>query len=186
MCKPAHAWRGDDRGSPRPDLHRASGCRAPEADPGVLVTSLDDDGAGEGDGREHRAASDSFWSIDDRVRKNLARALYSLDKATIGTIHGFFARVLNEHAFAGGRLFDGTLEDGRTLFGHAFKTAASVINSARDGSQAAPLLALWLDQNSKGIDELEKQLYKLHATRREIRPGDSTRKLCGARSKRVR
>ena len=136
---------------------------------GVLVKILDDDGAGEGDGDQRRGASDSFWSIDDRDRKNLARALFSLDKATIGTIHGFFARVLNEHAFAGGRLFDGTLEDGRTLFGRAFKTALRY-ELARDGSQAAPLLALWLDQNAKGIDELEKRLYKLHATRREIRP----------------
>src|SRR5580700_971388 len=60
---------------------------------GVLVKILEDDGAGEGAGDQHRGEGDSFWSIDDRDRKNLARALFSLDKATIGTIHGFFARV---------------------------------------------------------------------------------------------
>jgi exodeoxyribonuclease V beta subunit len=136
---------------------------------GVLVKILDDDGAGEDRRAQGHGKGDSFWSIDERDRKNLARALFSLDKATIGTIHGFFARVLNEHAFSGGRLFDGTLQDGRTLFRRAFKTALRY-ELARDGSQAAPLLALWLDRNTKRIEELEKHLYKLHATRRDIRP----------------
>jgi exodeoxyribonuclease V beta subunit len=130
---------------------------------GVLVKILDDTGAEAGDGG-------AFWPIDDRVRKKLTRALLSLDKATIGTIHGFFTRVLNEHAFASGRLFDATLADGRTLFGRAFKTALRN-DLARQQSQAAPLLALWLDQSTTGITDLEDWLYKLHETRRDIRPG---------------
>ena len=129
----------------------------------VLVKILDDQR------EEHRSASDAYWSIDEQGHKRLTRALLSLDKASIGTIHGFFTRVLNEHAFAGGRLFDGTLADGRTLFGRAFKTALRS-ELARDGSQAAPLLALWLDQHAKGVDWLEDRLYKLHATRRVIQP----------------
>ena len=88
---------------------------------GVIVKILDATCAG---GAGCRCdARGGFWSIDERARKRLTQTLFSLDTAAIGTIHGFFARVLTEHAFAGGRLFDGALEDGRTLFGRAFKTA---------------------------------------------------------------
>ena len=52
------------------------------------------------------------WRIDERARQDLSRALISFDGASIGTIHGFFGRVLTEHAFTSGRLFDGALEDG--------------------------------------------------------------------------
>jgi len=110
-----------------------------------------------------------FWSIDERARKRLTQTLFSLDTAAIGTIHGFFARVLNEHAFAGGRLFDGALEDGRTLFGHAFKTALRC-ELAREPSDTAELLKLWLDQTSEGVDGLETLLYKCHVKGRMLRP----------------
>ncbi|SIN71281.1 DNA helicase/exodeoxyribonuclease V, beta subunit [Singulisphaera sp. GP187] len=113
--------------------------------------------------------SGTFWRVDDARREQLRHALASLDGASIGTIHGFFARVLNEHAFAGGRLFDGTLEDGRTRFGRAFKTALRRV-LARGPSDAAELLALWVDGGNEGIDGLEKLLYQCHSSRREVRP----------------
>ena len=122
-----------------------------------------------------------FWSIDERARKRLTQTLFSLDTAAIGTIHGFFVRVLNEHAFAGGRLFDGTLEDGRTLFGRAFKTALRRELALETGA-AAELLKLWFDQPSEGVDKLETLLYKCHVKRRELRPEfdlDAVRRSCG-------
>jgi exodeoxyribonuclease V beta subunit len=109
------------------------------------------------------------WLIDDRARGRLEQALFSLDTAAIGTIHSFFARVLTEHAFAGRRLFDGSLEDGRTLFGLAFKRALRR-ELARERGTAATLLMLWLTQNSEGIDDFASRLYKLHVSRRDIRP----------------
>ena len=45
------------------------------------------------------------WLVDDQARGRLRHALYSFDAAAIGTIHGFFGRVLTEHAFASGRRF---------------------------------------------------------------------------------
>ena len=103
------------------------------------------------------------------ARQNLSRALFSFDGASIGTIHGFFGRVLTEHAFTNGRLFDGTLEDGRTLFGRAFKTALRR-SLARRPSDAADLLALWLEQGHGGIEKLEALLWTCHSSRRLILP----------------
>lgn len=113
--------------------------------------------------------SGTFWRVDDARRDQLRQALSSLDGASIGTIHGFFGRVLNEHAFAGGRLFDGTLEDGRTRFGRAFKTALRRV-LARGPSDTADLLALWIDGGNEGIEGLETLLYQCHSSRREVRP----------------
>ncbi len=134
---------------------------------GVIVKILD--AACEGGVDCRCGGGGVFWSIDERARKRLTQTLFSLDTAAIGTIHGFFVRVLNEHAFAGGRLFDGALEDGRTLFGRAFKSALRR-ELARETAPAAELLALWLDQTSEGVDGLETLLYKCHVSRREIRP----------------
>ena len=97
------------------------------------------------------------WLIDEVARQNLSRALLSFDGASIGTIHGFFGRVLTEHAFASGRLFDETFEDGRALFGRAFKTALRR-SLARRPSGAADLLALWLEQSRGGIERLDAPL----------------------------
>ena len=109
------------------------------------------------------------WLIDEAARQNLSRALLTFDGASIGTIHGFFGRVLTEHAFTSGRLFDGTLEDGRTLFGRAFKMALRR-SLARRPSDAADLLALWLEQSRGGIEKLESLLWTCHSSRRRILP----------------
>jgi exodeoxyribonuclease V beta subunit len=113
--------------------------------------------------------SGSFWTVDAAARGQLARALLALDTAAIGTIHGFFARVLTEQAFTSGRLFDGTLEDGRTLFGRAFKTALRR-TLARGTGGPAELLALWLNEGGGNVDDLEKLLYRCYSSRRLVRP----------------
>ena len=104
--------------------------------------------------------------------------MISFDGASIGTIHGFFGRVLTEHAFTSGRLFDGTLEDGRALFGRAFKTALRR-SLARRPSDAADLLALWLEQGHGGVEKLEALLWTCHASRRQILPSFSIDDLRG-------
>jgi exodeoxyribonuclease V beta subunit len=109
------------------------------------------------------------WLIDDVARQRLSRALFSFDAASIGTIHGFFGRVLTEHAFTNSRLFVGELEDGRALFDRAFKTALRHSLARRPGD-AAELLAYWLEQTRGGIDGLESLLWKCHSSRRKILP----------------
>ena len=117
----------------------------------------------------HHEEPGGVWCIDEEARRRLSRALFSFDAASIGTIHGFFGRVLTEHAFDNGRLFDGTLEDGRTLFGRAFKQVLRRSLARRPGDPAE-LLALWLAQPGERVDKLEDLLYKCHASRRLIRP----------------
>ena len=109
------------------------------------------------------------WLIDDVVRQNLSRALFSFDGASIGTIHGFFGRVMAEHAFTSGRLFKGELKDGQALFSRAFRTALRC-SLARQPGRPAELLGLWLEQNQGGVDRLEKLLWECHASHRQIKP----------------
>ena len=103
------------------------------------------------------------WQIDESVRRSLDQALLSFDAAPIGTIHGFFGRVLAEHAFDSGQLFDGKLVDGRTLFAHAFKTALRT-SFARPPGESAQLLSSWLEQKDDGVEKLEELLYKCQVT----------------------
>jgi len=114
------------------------------------------------------------WRLDDQAQGRLRRALYSFDAAAIGTIHGFFGRVLTEHAFASGRPFVGELEDGRTLFGRAFKTALRRSLAIQPGDPAE-LLAIWMGQKASdtALDELEELLYRCHSSRRAIEPAVS-------------
>ena len=102
------------------------------------------------------------WLIDDGARQDLSRALFSFDAAPIGTIHGFFSRVLTESAFSTGRLFDGTLADGRALFSQAFKMALRRSFAVRPG-MASDLLTLWLERTQGGIDKLEGLLWTCYS-----------------------
>lgn len=61
------------------------------------------------------------WTIDDEARGALRRALRDYDRASIQTIHAFCQRVLTEHAFGVGRLFDPTLVDGEATFHAVFR-----------------------------------------------------------------
>jgi len=120
-------------------------------------------------GKHRRERPGDFWLIDKDARDRLSDALFSFDAASIGTIHGFFGRVLTEHAFTNGRLFKGELEDGLALFDRAFKTALRRSLARRPG-EASELLACWLEQFQDGIDRLEELLWKCHKSRRRILP----------------
>ena len=117
----------------------------------------------------HHEEPDEVWWINEEARGRLTRALFSFDAASIGTIHAFFNRVLTEHAFDNGRLFKGTLADGRTLFGRAFKQVLRRSLARRPGDPAE-LLALWLKLTGKDDRWLEARLYTCHASRRKILP----------------
>jgi exodeoxyribonuclease V beta subunit len=122
------------------------------------------------DSRCNHLKERNVWEIDSASRRRLTRALNAFDSASIGTIHGFFGRVLAEHAFAGGRPFVGELADGRALFGRAFKTALRRALALRPGD-SAELLAVWLERTpGEALDELERLLYKCHTSRRRVEP----------------
>jgi exodeoxyribonuclease V beta subunit len=122
------------------------------------------------EGETHRGEpAPRGWLIDATARQRLNRALFSFDAASIGTIHGFFGQVLTEHAFTNGRLLAGTLEDGRALFGLAFKSALRRV-LARQPSAAADLLSLWLEPGRQGIEKLEGFLWTCHSSHRHILP----------------
>jgi exodeoxyribonuclease V beta subunit len=114
------------------------------------------------------------WWIDDEARERLNRALFAFDAASIGTIHGFFGRVLAEHAFHSGRLFQSTLEDGLTLFDRAFKNGLRRSLAVRPGD-AAELLEIWMREKSptKTIKELVQLLHDCYRSQSEILPRPS-------------
>jgi exodeoxyribonuclease V beta subunit len=107
------------------------------------------------------------WWIDEDGRRTLRNALSSFDAAPIGTIHGFFGRVLAEHAFHSGRLFQGTLEDGLTLFDRAFRMALRRSLAMRPGD-LAELLSLWMEEKGTAdavaqLGELFQRCYSAHS-----------------------
>ncbi len=113
--------------------------------------------------------SEDNWRIDDEATQRLSRALFSFDSASIGTIHGFFRRVLVEQAFDNGHLFEAKLVDGRALFSRAFKTVLRRVLACRP-SDSSDLLALWLEQTSSGVEGLEELLWRCHTSHRQILP----------------
>ena len=117
----------------------------------------------------HLKQPGNVWWIDAKATQRLTSALFSFDAASISTIHSFFNRVLIEHAFDTGRLFEGTLTDGRTLFTRAFKHVLRR-SLARQPGGPAELLALWLEQTGKDVEWLENRLYTCHISRRIILP----------------
>jgi exodeoxyribonuclease V beta subunit len=107
------------------------------------------------------------WIIDEDARRRLREALFRFDGATIATIHGFCQRVLTEHAFASGRLFEQAHVDGAESFGIAFR---EVLREAL--AEEGPILdaleaRLAFDAD---FEKLEKILYDCHRTRSERTP----------------
>ena len=70
---------------------------------------------------DEQVRAGDFWEIDDAHRARIGRALHAFDGATIATIHAFCQRVLQENAFASGRLFEEEQVDGRDAFSRALR-----------------------------------------------------------------
>jgi exodeoxyribonuclease V beta subunit len=116
--------------------------------------------------KDEGATGEPYWEVDQTARERMETALFHFDLAAIDTIHAFFHRVLVEHAFAGGRLFEQELADSRTLFSLAFYR---VLRSELAGnSLSKQFLERWLSEND--LQELEKFLYACHSRRRSIEP----------------
>src|SRR3954470_15736622 len=115
------------------------------------------------------------WIIDERARRKLRDALFAFDRASISTIHGFCQRLLADHAFASGRLFDEEALDEDEAFHAAF--AEALRRDIAPAPALQPWLAPWLRDGGLGALErillrTEKALACLHPRRAEaLRPG---------------
>ncbi len=108
-----------------------------------------------------------YWEIGPQEKVHLERALFSFDMAPIHTIHSFFQRVVNEHAFSSGRLFEQSLVDGKSAFQDAFlETLRKELSCAET---YAPYLDAWL-ASGQTLDALHDELYSCHARKRTILP----------------
>ncbi|KAF0182208.1 MAG: ATP-dependent exonuclease V subunit beta [Nitrospirae bacterium] len=107
------------------------------------------------------------WTIGPQEKVHLERALFSFDMAPIHTIHSFFQRVVNEHAFSSGRLFEQSLVDGKSAFHDAFMNVLRTDISCRN--EYACYLDAWL-KSGNSIGELTEFLYSCHARKRSVLP----------------
>lgn len=107
------------------------------------------------------------WKIGIQEKVHLERALFSFDMAPIHTIHSFFQRVVNEHAFNSGRLFEQSLVDGKSAFREAFLETLRKELSCDEAY--APYLDAWL-AGGRTLDALHDALYACHARKRAILP----------------
>lgn len=114
------------------------------------------------------AADEDCWTIDERARQRLRRALLSFDRASITTIHGFCQRLLVEHAFLNQRLFDEEIVDEAAAFHAAF------VEVIRRDAAADPDTALYLQAYLRGwpLERLERKV--LLACHRPLRAGGAT------------
>lgn len=89
-----------------------------------------------------RLPADDCWVIDDQARARLREALLGFDRANIFTIHGFCQRILREHAFVQGRLFDEKLVSEKDTFAAAFHDVLRTKVAANIG--LGPAVQGWL------------------------------------------
>ena len=108
----------------------------------------------------------SGWRVDDEAQRRLTRALTSFDNASISTIHAFCKRMLTEHAFVNGRLFQEELVDGRAVFQEAFLTAVRR-GLATDPTRQTYLTA-WLQRDT--LEALSDRLYEAHTRGGTVTP----------------
>ena len=101
-------------------------------------------------------AEDACWLIDERARQRLHEANLAFPRASISTIHAFCQRVLREHAFAQGRLFDEELVDGKTVFHEALYEVLRSQGASEPRLHA--LLKAWLG-GGKNVADLAKLLW---------------------------
>ncbi len=111
-----------------------------------------------------------FWTIDAAAKAKLARSLHAFDAATITTIHAFCQGVLQENAFASGRLFEEQPIDAREAFGRALRDAL------RQDLAGDPQRARWLEAalaTGWSIARIEELLWRCLTAHGELRPAFS-------------
>jgi len=107
------------------------------------------------------------WTIGPEEKVHLERSLFSFDMAPIHTIHSFFQRVVNEHAFSSGRLFEQSLVDGKSVFHEAFLEALRTEFSCNP--HYSSYLNAWF-ASGKTIDNLSNKLNACYEKKRRILP----------------
>jgi len=107
----------------------------------------------------HAPAAD-VWTIDDQARARLRQALLAFDRANIFTIHAFCQRILREHAFVQGRLFDEELVSEEDSFAAAFHEVLRTKIASHAGLATA--IEGWLE-SGKSIASLKELLCQCNA-----------------------
>lgn len=95
------------------------------------------------------------WLIDSEAKERIRQALLCFDRANISTIHGFCQRILREHSFVQGRLFDESLIAEETVTRHAFRDLLRTHAGGTD--DVAAVLRAWLE-SGKTVKALEDLL----------------------------
>ena len=112
--------------------------------------------------------ADEAWVLDDPARQRLGDALLAFDRISIFTIHGFCQRMLREHAFGQGRLFDEELVGRDRVFADAVH--ATLRTRVATDAQLAALVEAHL-ASGKSIKQLRELLYDCdHAKADALRP----------------
>jgi len=98
---------------------------------------------------------DERWLIDAAAKERIRQALLSFDRANISTIHGFCQRILREHSFIQGRLFDESLVAEEMAIRQAFR---DVLRAHAGGhGKVARVLRAWL-ASGRTVTRLEALL----------------------------
>jgi exodeoxyribonuclease V beta subunit len=94
------------------------------------------------------------WLIDSDAKDRIRQALLCFDRANISTIHGFCQRILREHSFIQGRLFDESLVAEETVVRHAFRDLLRA--HAGGKGDVATVLRAWLESGRtvKALEDL--------------------------------
>jgi exodeoxyribonuclease V beta subunit len=90
----------------------------------------------------------------------LRGALIAFERASIHTIHSFCQRTLTELAFHSGARFGVEMVDRESAFHEAFR--AELRENLAGAEPLRRLLAQWLEDEQRTIDNLEKLLYEAH------------------------
>ena len=98
---------------------------------------------------------DESWTIDDAAKARLRQALLDFDRANISTIHGFCHRVLREHAFVQGRLWNEELVAAETTTRRAVRELWRA--EAGEAGEVARALRAW-QSSDRSIAQLEDLL----------------------------
>jgi exodeoxyribonuclease V beta subunit len=98
---------------------------------------------------------DRAWTIDEPARACLQNVLLGFDRLCISTIHGFCQRLLREHAFVQGRLFDEELIGAGTAFAAALRDVLRTDMAKDDKLRSA--VTSWLS-TGRSIEALEDLL----------------------------
>ncbi len=120
--------------------------------------------------------SEEGWDLDGETRQLAFETLTSFDRAPIHTIHSFCQKVLLEHAFLNGRLFDQEQTDMATAFEQAFN---EVLREALVQQPLMRLLVHAWKEKGKAIHDLRALLLECARMRGEILPAIDWQRLEG-------